>query len=145
MAENQVKDYIPNSMGIAEKKMHNKDFVGDHPNVHYKCAGPPTTSFSTYPIIVPSMSRIGSAKPVASSMQFTPSPSATSMNMCSEQTNAATSSIVVEYPTKQETKTNEEMKVSISGNVPNAKVLEDQASISSNIASEQVQEDQTAL
>ena len=145
MAENQVKDYIPNSMGIAEKKMHNKDFVGAHPNVHYKCAGLPTTSFSTYPIVVPSMSQIGSAKPVASSMQFTPSPSATSVNMCSEQTNAATSSIVVEYPAKQETKTNEEMKVSISGNVPNAKVLEDQASISSNIASEQVQEDQTAL
>ena len=132
-------------MGIAEKKMHNKDFVGAHPNVHYKCAGPPTTSFSTYPIVVPSMSRIGSAKPVALSMQFTPSPSATSVNMCSEQTNAATSSIVVEYPAKQETKTNEEMKVSISGNVPNAKVLEDQASISSNIASEQVQEDQAAL
>ena len=65
--------------------------------------------------------------------------------MSSEQTNVATSSLVVEYLAKQETKTNEEMKVSISGNVPNAKVLEDQASISSNIASEQVQEDQTAL
>ncbi|KAJ9680295.1 hypothetical protein PVL29_019573 [Vitis rotundifolia] len=143
--KNQVKDYIPNSMGIAEKKMHNKDFVGAHPNVHYKCAGPPTTSFSTYPIAVPSMSRTTSAKPVASSVQFTPSPSAISVNMCSEQTNAATSSLVVEYPAKQETKTNEEMKVSISGNVPNAKVLEDQACISSNIAREQAQEDQAAL
>ncbi|KAJ9680306.1 hypothetical protein PVL29_019582 [Vitis rotundifolia] len=120
-------------MGIAEKKMQNRDFVGAHPIVHYKCAGPPTTSFSTYPIAVPT-----------SSVQFTPSPSATSVNMCSEQTNAATSGLV-EYPAKQETKTNEEMKVSISGNAPNAKVLEDQACISSNTASEQVQEDQAAL
>ena len=47
--------------------------------------------------------------------------------MSSEQTNVAISSLVVEYLAKQETKTNEEMKVSISGNVPNAKVLEDQA------------------
>ena len=132
-------------MGIAEKKMQNKDFVGAHPNVHYKCAGLPTTSFSTYLVVVPGMSRTGSAKPVAPSVQFTPSPSATSVNMSSEQTNAATSSLVVEYLAKQETKTNGEMEVSISGNVPNAKVLEDQACFSSNTASEQVQEDQAAL
>ena len=65
--------------------------------------------------------------------------------MSSEQTNAATSSLVVEYLEKQETKINEEMKVSISGNVPNAKVLKDQACFSSNTSSEQVQEDQAAL
>ena len=128
-------------MKIAEKKMQNKDFVGDHPNVHYKCVGLPTISFSTYLVVIPGMSRTGSATPVAPSVQFTPSPSATSVNMSSEQTNAATSSLVVEYLAKQETKTNGEMEVSISGNVPNAKVLEDQACFSSNTASEQVQED----
>ena len=132
-------------MGIAEKKMQNKDFVGAHPNVHYKCAGLPTTSFSTYLVVVPGMSRTGSTKPVAPSVQFTPSPSATSVNMSSEQTNAATSSLVVEYLAKQETKTNGEMEVSISSNVPNAEVLEDQACFSSNTASDQVQEDQAAL
>ena len=65
--------------------------------------------------------------------------------MSSEQTNAATSSLVVEYLAKQETKTNGEMEVSISGSVPNAKVLEDQACFSSNTASDQGQEDQAAL
>ena len=132
-------------MGIAEKKMQNKDFVGAHPNVHYKCAGLPTTSFSTYLVVVPGMSRTGSTKPVAPSVQFTPSSSAISVNMSFEQTNVATSSLVVEYLAKQETKTNGEMEVSISGNVPNAKVLEDQACFSSNTASDQVQEDQAAL
>ena len=68
--------HLKNLMRIAEKKMQNKDFVGAHPNVHYKCVGLPTTSFSTYLVIVPGMSRIGSAKPVAPSEQFTPSPSA---------------------------------------------------------------------
>ena len=77
-------------MGITKKKMQNKDFVGAHPNVHYKCAGLPTTSFSTYLVVVPGMSRTGSAKPVAPSVQFTPSPSATSVNMSSEQTNVVT-------------------------------------------------------
>ncbi|KAJ9678851.1 hypothetical protein PVL29_020903 [Vitis rotundifolia] len=101
-------------MGIAEKKMQNKDFVEAHPNVHYKCAGPPNTSFSTYPVVVPGMSQTGSAKPVAPSVQFTPSPSANHDE-------------------------------SFSGNVPNAKVLKDQACFSSNTASEQVQEDQAAL
>ena len=65
--------------------------------------------------------------------------------MSYEQTNVAISSMVVEYLAKQETKTNEEMKVSISGNVPNAKVLEDQACFWSNTTSEKVQEDQAAL
>ena len=83
-------------MGIVEKKMQNKDFVGAHPNVHYKCAGLPTTSFSTYLVVVPGMSRTGSAKPVAPSVQFTPSPSATSVNMSSEQTNAPSQSSTLE-------------------------------------------------
>ena len=48
-------------------------------------------------------------------MQFTPFPSATSVNMSSEQTNVATSSLVVEYLAKQKTKTNGEMEVSILG------------------------------
>ncbi|KAJ9678089.1 hypothetical protein PVL29_022852 [Vitis rotundifolia] len=112
-------------MGIAEKKMQNRDFVGAH-------------------MCWPANYIIFHLSNCSSSVQFTPSPSATSVNMCSEQTNAATSGLV-EYPAKQETKTNEEMKVSISSNVPNAKVLEDQACISSNTASEQVQEDQAAL
>ena len=69
--------HLKNLTRIAEKKMQNKDFVGAHPNIHYyKCVCPPTTSFSTYLVIVPGMSRLGSAKPVAPSEQFTPSPSA---------------------------------------------------------------------
>ena len=119
--------------------------LGAHPNVHYKCAGPPTTSLSTYSAVAPSVSRTGSAKPAAPGGQLAPSPSATSVNISSEQTNAATTSLAVEYPAKQETKTSEETKVPISGNVPKAKVLEDQACVSSNTASEQVQEDQATL
>ena len=73
-SKSTLYSHLKNLMGIAEKKMQNKNFVGAHPNVHYKCAGPPTTSFSTYPVVVPGMSRTGSAKPVAPSEQFTPSP-----------------------------------------------------------------------
>ena len=69
--------HLKNLMRIAEKKMQNKDFVGAHPNVHYyRCVCPPTTSFSTYPVIVLGMSRTSSTKAVASSEQFTPSLSA---------------------------------------------------------------------
>ena len=69
--------HLKNLTRIAEKKMQNKDFVGAHPNVHYyRCVCSPTTSFSTYPVIVPGFSWTGSAKPVAPSEQFTPSPSA---------------------------------------------------------------------
>ena len=73
-SKSTLYSHLKNLMGIAEKKMQNKDFVGAHPNVCYKCAGPPNTSFSTYPVVVPGMSQIGSAKPVAPSVQFTPSP-----------------------------------------------------------------------
>ena len=118
--------------------------LGALTNVHYKSAGPPNTSLSTYPAAAPSVSRTGSAKPVAPSVQLTPS-SAIAANMSSEQANAAGSSPAVECSVKPEIKTSEETKDSVSGNVPKAKIVEDQACVSSNSATEQIQEDQTEV
>ncbi|KAK9270728.1 hypothetical protein L1049_026311 [Liquidambar formosana] len=119
--------------------------LGAHHNVHYVCTGMEATPLPAYPAVTPSASKPGSAKPVPLTVPLVPSNTATSSSMSSEQTNPATPSLAVEFPSQQEVKTAEEIKVSGFGNTPKEQVQENQTSVSGNAPSEQVQEDQAAL